>query len=66
MYALRDLDVRDVAAKMSFSINQGFSGADGSASEVVNGCRVDYSVGGSGASVVDIFGLKAIEVDNRS
>jgi len=53
--------MRDVAAKMSFSVNHGFSafengwvGSDGSASEAVNGCRVDCSVEGREASLEDI------------
>jgi len=54
--------MRDVAAKMSFSVDHGFSafengwvGSDGRASEAVNGCRVDCSVGGSETSLGDIF-----------
>ena len=61
-YALRDSEIRDVAAKMSFSVDHGFSafengwvGSDGSASEAVNGCRVDCSVGGSEGSPEDMF-----------
>ena len=54
--------MRDVAAKMSFSVDHGFSafengcvGSEGSACEAVNGCRVDCSVGGSEVSLEDIF-----------
>ena len=54
--------MREVAAKMSFSVDHGFSafengcvGSDGSTSEAVNGCRVDCNVGGSEASLEDIF-----------
>ena len=53
--------MREVAVKMSFSVDHGFSalengwvGSDGSASGAVNGWRVDCSVGGSEASPEDI------------
>lgn len=61
-YTSSGSDMREVAVKMSFSVDHGFSafengwvGSDGSASDVVNGCRVDCRVGGSEASVEDIF-----------
>ena len=54
--------MRDVAAKMLFRVDHGFSafengwvGSEGSASEAVNECRTDCSVGGSEASLEDIL-----------
>ena len=72
-YALRDSDTREVAAKMSFSVDHGFSafengcvGSDGSASEAVNGCRVDCNVGGSEGSLEVIFKRRCDQVNETS
>ena len=61
-YVLRDSEIRDVAAEMSFSVDHGFSafknkwvGSDGSVSEAVNEYRADCSVGGSEGSPEDMF-----------
>ena len=54
--------MREVAAKISLSVDHGFSvfengcvGSGGSVSEAVNGCRVDCNVGGNEGSLEDIF-----------